>query len=746
MADLKYTATLDDQISPKLKKIEDTAKKVTEKMSGLAGAIAGLAVGASINNAIRYADAIQDISNATSIAVQNIVGFTRAVENNGGNAETAQQSIYKLVTAIGAAAQGSKNAQLAFASVGVTLRDLETLSEAEILEKTIQGLAKIEDAGERAGVATEILGKNFRGIDARGVAGGLAQATASSLQYAKAVTAASDMQGKLDLAMQRFQLAVLKAIEPLVTFINKLSDDDIAQFIESVVKLGAVIVGLTASIYAIEKAIIGLNMLIVAGAAAFALFKVGVAGAAAGFVLLAKQASVLGLILKNLGMLLILPFTTLGGLLSRIAMVFASLTGVGKILLATFAAIGVGLAKMTPLIALASAAFFVLNEVVRKLTDTSIVGWMSKGIDKVKEFIGITSKVEENESKAETNRLARQNDFLKKEEQKAKKVREVQDAYDGQRKKLDEISQSFATQNRALVSNINFETTLIGKTEEQVELQRALNELQGRAAAEVEKLRTAKSNLAKDEQHLGKAYDEQIVKIQQQTSVDSTRLTSAITKLQQVNSQERARLDLIEATNRQLDQQAQIESKLRSSSIDLQRQIEDFNVESMTDEFEQGLEKINLSTNRRVGDLRKAFEEMINESNMDPASVQRYTEALIQLESQVKSLGLAEQQRYAQNNPQTFSAGWQKALEDYTKNVTDAANRGGLAFNSVMRNMNFAIDDFVETGKFNFKDFSRSIIQELIKIELKAAASKLFSSLFSGAGNFVAGMLGIANG
>jgi phage-related minor tail protein len=65
---------------------------------------------------------------------------------------------------------------------------------------------------------------------------------------------------------------------------------------------------------------------------------------------------------------------------------------------------------------------------------------------------------------------------------------------------------------------------------------------------------------------------------------------------------------------------------------------------------------------------------------------------------------------------------------------------------SVTQNMNSAIDKFVETGKFSFADFSRSIIQDIIKIELKAQATKLFSSLISTGGSFLSGLLGFANG
>ena len=60
---------------------------------------------------------------------------------------------------------------------------------------------------------------------------------------------------------------------------------------------------------------------------------------------------------------------------------------------------------------------------------------------------------------------------------------------------------------------------------------------------------------------------------------------------------------------------------------------------------------------------------------------------------------------------------------------TDLEN-GAKAFQSVMGNMESALDNFVRTGKLSFKSLARSIIQDLIAIQLKASATSIFRSLF----------------
>jgi len=76
---------------------------------------------------------------------------------------------------------------------------------------------------------------------------------------------------------------------------------------------------------------------------------------------------------------------------------------------------------------------------------------------------------------------------------------------------------------------------------------------------------------------------------------------------------------------------------------------------------------------------------------------------------------------------QTFEYGWQKAFAQYEEDSRNAAMVSESMFSSVTGNMSAAIDNFVRTGKFSFKDFTRSIIQDLIAIQMKMQAMQMFS-------------------
>lgn len=115
------------------------------------------------------------------------------------------------------------------------------------------------------------------------------------------------------------------------------------------------------------------------------------------------------------------------------------------------------------------------------------------------------------------------------------------------------------------------------------------------------------------------------------------------------------------------------------------------------------------------------------------------------------------------NKERTFEYGIERAVNQILDTGTNAARIAGDMVNSVFGNMESAIDSFVRTGKFSFSDFARSVIRDLIAIQMKAQAISMFKSvgglgglskLFGGGGGFMneaggmelAGSLGFANG
>jgi phage-related minor tail protein len=72
----------------------------------------------------------------------------------------------------------------------------------------------------------------------------------------------------------------------------------------------------------------------------------------------------------------------------------------------------------------------------------------------------------------------------------------------------------------------------------------------------------------------------------------------------------------------------------------------------------------------------------------------------------------------------------QEAIAKMFVTMDESAKRTQQVFDSVFGSLSSAIDNFVKTGKLSMKDLARSVIQDLIAIQMKAAAMKFLGGLF----------------
>ena len=156
-----------------------------------------------------------------------------------------------------------------------------------------------------------------------------------------------------------------------------------------------------------------------------------------------------------------------------------------------------------------------------------------------------------------------------------------------------------------------------------------------------------------------------------------------------------------------------------------------------------------LSEQKRLDTIQE-----INRNNLLDADAK---EELIQRENALANATerylRAQNQAVKAQREGTAEEGFFKEGAKFFRDMQTDLENGAKAFQSVMGNMESALDNFVRTGKLSFKDLARSIIQDLIAIQLKASASAIFKNLF---GNFgftndaggveLSGSLGFADG
>ena len=131
----------------------------------------------------------------------------------------------------------------------------------------------------------------------------------------------------------------------------------------------------------------------------------------------------------------------------------------------------------------------------------------------------------------------------------------------------------------------------------------------------------------------------------------------------------------------------------------------------------------------KIATLKKKLENETNESERKDLQTRIKFE-----EEYYKKRGKLLELQYENEKAMRESsiAGSKAAFEQISRSM-DPYMIAQQKTNQLWSNMSSAIDNFVDNGKFSFSDFAESVIKDLIKIEMKAAAMNLWK-VMSGAG------------
>lgn len=358
-------------VQTRAEKVNQTLEKLNNSLAAAATKAAAALTVAS-GTALRFADSIQDASDATTISTERILAFSQAVAANGGEAGRAVESLLRFSQSIGEAAAGSETTRKALEKVGIGLQELRTLSEEDLLVRAVQGLNGISDASARAAVQADLFGKGLRGVNAQNAefADGLQRAAEAQRANAENIRAAAQLTDNLKAAYNRLELAILKALKPVIDFVNAASPEQIDRFIDAILKLSAAIVGLSA----------GIKIISVLGTAL---------GALAGYFALASRGGA-GLITTGQKI-----FDTFDRFIRRTPAFQGAFGGLGQLakeLAGRFGYIISNVLRLTPLMLALSAVAYSVNEAFKIAFGESLldkfIAKVSTAYNRVKQFLG----------------------------------------------------------------------------------------------------------------------------------------------------------------------------------------------------------------------------------------------------------------------------------------------------------------------------------------------------------------------
>lgn len=203
-------------------------------------------------------------------------------------------------------------------------------------------------------------------------------------------------------------------------------------------------------------------------------------------------------------------------------------------------------------------------------------------------------------------------------------------------------------------------------------------------------------------------------------SVQNAKLLSE--KLAEVESERISKIEAIKTKNRQ----AEYDEYVRT-----QQEISDAFVAEDNRRAE-----LRTNSQAKTRELEFEKERLELKSNMIYASEKEQKLAMISLEYARKRKDV---EGSAEKDFLTEQLDKQEAIERMNVNIQDAMQRTQQVFDTVWGNMSSAIDNFVKTGKFAFKDFAKSVIQDMLAMNMKLQAMAMLRMAFKMFSGYTAG-------
>lgn len=200
---------------------EDAIKGAANAVKGLAGAIAGVATLQFAQSVLTLADDMSDLADSVGLSMTAVTGFSYAVAQAGGTAEGAGKGIIKFYKALGEAGedQSSKAAE-ALRKVGIGLDDIKTKSEGQLLGQALEELGKMGAGAQQTALMLELFGKSMAGVTPGTLLEILKSTDAEG--FAQGLAKVKDASDKMGAAMFKFKVAAAEALGSAMPLLDGL--------------------------------------------------------------------------------------------------------------------------------------------------------------------------------------------------------------------------------------------------------------------------------------------------------------------------------------------------------------------------------------------------------------------------------------------------------------------------------------------------------------------------------------------
>jgi lambda family phage tail tape measure protein len=293
---------------------------------------------------------------------------------------------------------------------------------------------------------------------------------------------------------------------------------------------------------------------------------------------------------------------------------------------------------------------------------------------------------------------------------------------------------AFKIAGRESMSLIANQIELVGKSEDEVAMANALEEVYKRIRSTTEGLiekrkEWALSGTPEQKASIG-IIDAQIERVKALGATQLKETEKFMTELQSANLLEKDRIANIERITKAIDEQIKREEALAGARLGIigQKQDVGFAKEQMgRSPFQQQAAEIVNNARKAALEAGRAYAAAFEDTGdgLTPERAKELADGLEAIRQGYADIATAQMSNL--ETSREWSQGWKEAFMAYTDSAQNAADQAKTYFDTFSRGAEDALVNFVRTGKLSFKDLANSLIADFARIQAKKAIAGLFS-------------------
>ena len=281
---------------------------------------------------------------------------------------------------------------------------------------------------------------------------------------------------------------------------------------------------------------------------------------------------------------------------------------------------------------------------------------------------------------------------------------------------ISDLVDNYKASNAETLRSLDLNSKMLGMSEEQVLIQEALSRESEKYADRLREIARAR----KDAQDMADG-PEKVARLKTLAEAEAALTAEYDAQIPVIEAKAKAQYKEIQNTrflNYQIDEQNKNLKQVRQIQDDTRR----LTMTALEKKYYDIQVAARESAEEQIEQWAKAQNMM--RSEVDPAVVKKFYDEAFKGQDR---LTRATKRNYEQ--ARTFSTGWKRAFNDYVEAATDAAAKAERIFGKLTSGMEDMIVNFVKTGKFEWRDFVNSMLEEIFRSNLQTLMAKLFQGV-----------------